>query len=175
MISSKRRFRSAMGTGRRSRSCDSKNRPDWESEAAKDCIHAPRPAADDVDGRPCAADVEPDVFITPSGLSNQPAKELGRCNRPDKDLTGFSPGRDDINPMAGNTGVSRTFAISSEGATSPVATNAAGDGVPPTRATDVPASGNRGTSVSAPLRSRATCIESREYSETPGIGRLEKK
>jgi len=128
-----------------------------------------------LDGRPCTAEVDPDELNTPSGLSNHPAKELGRCKRPDNAFTGFIPSRGDINPAIGSDVVSKTFAVSSECATSLVMVKAAGEGAPPIRATDVPASGSSGTSVRAPLRSRATCIERREYSETPGIGRLEKK
>lgn len=175
MYSSKRRFKSAIGTGRRSLNCDSKNKPDCDREAASDCIQLESPAAVDVVAESGEV-VEPvGELIAPSGPNNQSVNELGRCNRVDSDLTGFVPGRGAMGAASSVGAASKTALVSSEGADSDAETRAAGEGSPPIRATDVPASGSNGIKVSAPLISRATCIDSLEYSETPGIGRLEKK
>ena len=105
----------------------------------------------------------------------QDARADGRCKRCDKLRTAPVETAGDTDRAAENSAwAPKTSAVSSTAALEAAMLPAAG-GAPPTRAIAAPASGKSGTRVIAPLKSRATNIDIREYSETPGIGRLVKK
>ena len=170
MTSSRRRFRSEADTGRRSRSWDSKKSPEFDSVEASEC-NQPAGLKGAASARPAGVVVAIAGLAAESVPSNHPDKALGSCNRDDNAWVGLPPMRD---TAAMVVGVATSVRSGTSSMAEPAAsiTRPPGEGAPPTRATIVPASGNSGIKVNAPLMSRDTCSDSREYSETPGIGRL---